>query len=211
MIGCAPTLPQSPPSTKDKPTKRFVSCNKVSDIPEGYTWSIPGYHDTVSSRSAQISITQVRGEPDQFTFCLDCPCPTSKSKAPTNLPVDQAKAGHNQRKAVIHFDHASTIIEAKQQAILNRLYQSLSEHEQLTVTGYTDDTAPGGRIENEVLARQRAQAVVDYLVSLGLDPKRVTIKASPLCCYIASNDTDTGRALNRRAEILISSSLSTQR
>ena len=211
VMGCASTLPQSPPSTKDKPAKRFVSCDKVSDIPEDYTWSIPGYHHTVSSRFSQFSITQVRGEPDQFTFCIDCPCPTSKSNAQANLPVDQAKATRNQRKAVIHFDHASVQIDAKQQATLKRLYQSLSEHEQLTITGYTDDTAPGGRIENEVLARQRAQAVVDYLVSLDLDPKRATIKASPLCCYIASNDTAAGRALNRRAEILISFSLSTQR
>ena len=210
-MGCASTLSQSPPSTKYKPAKRFVSCDNGADIPEDYPWSIPGYHDTVSTRSAQFSITQVRGEPNQFTSCIDCPCPTSKSKAQANLPVGEEKAVRNQRKAVIHFDHASVKIDAKQQAMLWRLYQSLSERSQLTITGYTDDTAPGGIIENEVLARQRAQAVVDYLIALGLDPKRVTIKASPLCCYIASNDSDAGRALNRRAEILISSSLSTQR
>ena len=211
MMGCASSPQQSQQPTKAEPTKQVKSCNKVSNIPEDYPWSIPGYHNTISKQAHQISIIQTRGEPDQFIFCDDCPCPTSKSKALANKSIGQKKATRNLRKVVIHFNNASAQIDVKQQATIKRLYQSLPDSYQLTITGYTDDTAPGGTVENEALAQQRAQAVLSYLVELGFDKNKATTKASPLCCYIAPNNTDAGRALNRRTEILISSSLSTQR
>ena len=210
-MGCASAPQQSQPLTKAEPNKQVTSCNEISNIPEDYPWSIPGYHNNVSKQAHQISIIQTRGEPNQFTFCDDCPCPTSKGKTLANKSIGQKKATRNLRKVVIHFNNASAQIDTKQQAKLTRLYQSLSDNYQLTITGYTDDTAPGGTVENKALAQQRAQAVLSYLIELGFDKDRASTKASPLCCYIAPNNTDAGRALNRRTEILIFSSISIQR
>lgn len=211
MMGCTSTPQQNQQPTNAEPTKQVARCEKISNIPDDYPWSIPGYHSTVSNQARQISITQTRGEPNQFKFCDDCPCPTSKSNIKASASIDQKKATRNLRKIVIQFDNASAQIDIKQQATLKRLFQSLPDSYQLTITGYTDDTAPGGTVENEVLAQQRAQAVFMHLVELGLDENKATTEASPLCCYIAPNNTDAGRALNRRTEILISYSLSTQR
>ena len=211
MMGCASSPQQSQPQTNAEPNEQVNSCNEIPNIPEDYPWSIPGYHNTVSKQAHHISIIQTRGEPNQFTFCDDCPCPTSKNKTQENKSIAQKEATRNLRKVVIHFNNASAQIDAKQQATLKRLYQSLPNNHQLTITGYTDDTAPGGTVENETLAQQRAQAVLSHLVELGFDKNKASTKASPLCCYIAPNNTDAGRALNRRTEILISSSISTQR
>ena len=55
---------------------------------------------------------------------------------------------------------------------------------------------------NEVLARNRALAVRDYLHQKQL-PEHTLIRVSfkGACCYVAANDTEEGRAANRRVEI----------
>ena len=54
----------------------------------------------------------------------------------------------------------------------------------------------------EVLARNRALAVRDYLREKTLsDRTLIRVSAKGVCCYVAGNDTDEGRAANRRVEI----------
>jgi OOP family OmpA-OmpF porin len=66
------------------------------------------------------------------------------------------------------------------------------------VSGHTDST---GKLNfNMKLSQQRAQAVVDHLVSLGLDASSLTATGYGPNRPIADNNTDQGRALNRRIE-----------
>lgn len=212
-MGCAST-PEPSSEQKATPVASAVNhCNKqISSVDDNYPWSIPGYHDTLTKQSAPFSITKTRGEPDQFIICSDCPCVTPKN-ATEHKPLkkkENARATSNLKKVVIRFEPASHVLRKQQQQRLTRSYQSLPEQYQLTITGYTDDTTPGGSITNESLALQRATVVFNFLVALGLDEDHATLKASPLCCYVAPNTTDSGRALNRRVEIIITS-LSTNR
>ena len=68
--------------------------------------------------------------------------------------------------------------------------------------GYTDDT---GRLEyNWELSRRRAEVAADYLYNnFGLGPDRVISMWYGAENPIASNDTEAGRAKNRRVEISI--------
>ena len=67
------------------------------------------------------------------------------------------------------------------------------------INGYTDSI---GKAEaNLILSQKRAQAVADFLVSQGIDRKRLEIIAHGEADPIASNTTATGRAQNRRVEI----------
>jgi outer membrane protein OmpA-like peptidoglycan-associated protein len=70
----------------------------------------------------------------------------------------------------------------------------------LEIRGRTDEL--GSAALNDVLARNRALAVRDYLRALHL-PEQTTIHVSAkgACCYVADNDTKEGRAANRRVEI----------
>lgn len=70
------------------------------------------------------------------------------------------------------------------------------------IQGHTDNM--GSADYNQRLSMRRAQAVVDYLVSkLGIEAKRLTPKGFGFTKPIASNDTDEGRAQNRRVEFFV--------
>lgn len=65
------------------------------------------------------------------------------------------------------------------------------------IAGHTDDT--GSEEANQVLSRERAQAVKDFLVEYyGIDPDRLVARGYGESRPVASNETEEGRARNRR-------------
>lgn len=71
----------------------------------------------------------------------------------------------------------------------------------IVVAGHTDDV--GDPAYNRTLSLERAQAVVDYLVQDGFDPEKLTAVGYGASQPRASNETDQGRAQNRRIEFRI--------
>ena len=71
----------------------------------------------------------------------------------------------------------------------------------IEVVGHTD--ADGEDAFNQALSEQRAQAVIDYLVRAGLPPSRFTAVGHGSTQPVAGNDTDEGKAQNRRIEFLV--------
>jgi OOP family OmpA-OmpF porin len=71
----------------------------------------------------------------------------------------------------------------------------------IVVEGHTDST--GVPADNLLLSRQRAAAVKNALVARGVSPDRITTKGYGQDRPIASNDTEQGRARNRRTEIVL--------
>ncbi len=71
------------------------------------------------------------------------------------------------------------------------------------VEGHTDDV--GDRAGNLTLSSRRAVAVGGWLVSHGVEAGRITTEGLGPDRHIAPNDTDEGRALNRRVEVHYSS------
>jgi outer membrane protein OmpA-like peptidoglycan-associated protein len=87
--------------------------------------------------------------------------------------------------------------------VLDKLAQTLGEYNKtvIQVAGHTDSI--GTKAYNMKLSTERADSVKSYLVGRGVPASRlVTIGAGP-DYPIASNDTDAGRAENRRVEITI--------
>jgi len=165
-----------------------------------------------TEQSLTLGIAQVRGTPNHFLVCADCPATTQKtevrktaSRSMTRPVVNVVKQQRIPQKLVVHFDHASSILRDADRDALDRFVNTLPASYRLTVTGYTDNTNAGGSIANETLAQQRAQSVMNFLNEKGVDKIDITLKASSLCCYVASNTTESGRAKNRRAEIIVTS------
>jgi OOP family OmpA-OmpF porin len=70
----------------------------------------------------------------------------------------------------------------------------------LEISGHTDNT--GDKDHNMALSEARAKAVVDVLVKkYGIDPARLEAKGYGDTMPVASNDTEDGRAKNRRVEL----------
>lgn len=74
----------------------------------------------------------------------------------------------------------------------------------IEVMGFTDNT--GSYQVNERVANGRADAVKTYLINSGIAPSRIAAKGVPMADYVASNDTEAGRAQNRRVEVFITAS-----
>jgi len=72
---------------------------------------------------------------------------------------------------------------------------------QLVIAGYTDDT--GADDYNQALSERRADAVEGYLLDSQVIPQRLSAVGYGERMPVASNETETGRQLNRRVEITI--------
>lgn len=97
------------------------------------------------------------------------------------------------------FDKASLQPEGKQR--LKKLQTELqnAKVDSIIATGHTDST--GKASYNQKLSIRRAQAVKDYLVSVGLPADRIFIEGKGATQPIASNKTLQGRARNRRVDV----------
>jgi outer membrane protein OmpA-like peptidoglycan-associated protein len=71
----------------------------------------------------------------------------------------------------------------------------------LAVEGHTDST--GSAQHNQSLSENRAGSVDRYLTGAGVSPDRISSAGYGKTQPVASNDTDSGRRLNRRVDIII--------
>jgi outer membrane protein OmpA-like peptidoglycan-associated protein len=71
----------------------------------------------------------------------------------------------------------------------------------ILISGFTDNV--GKPADNLKLSTGRAVAVVNYLVAKGLKKERLSFKGFGETKPIATNDTEGGRALNRRTELSV--------
>ncbi len=105
--------------------------------------------------------------------------------------------------AAITFAVGSYAIEPRFQSTLREVAQTLriDNRTYVDVLGHTD--ASGSDASNQALSLSRAQAVANYLKSRGVNAARVAVKGYGESAPIASNDSEEGRAQNRRIEIRV--------
>lgn len=105
--------------------------------------------------------------------------------------------------AGITFDFNSYSVRPEFQATLNEVASTLAAYPQtyVDVLGHTDSV--GSDAYNQTLSEQRAQAVASYLTARGVNTARIATRGYGETMPIASNDTDAGRAQNRRVEIKV--------
>ena len=103
----------------------------------------------------------------------------------------------------ILFDVGSAELSADATQTLTDLNRVLKKYpkNRIVVQGYTDST--GSDEYNKTLSEQRAKAVYDYLVANGLKTLSINYVGYGKLNPIASNDTEAGRAKNRRVVLAI--------
>ena len=102
----------------------------------------------------------------------------------------------------ITFDVGKATIKPESMGEINRIVQLMNENPTLkfSVEGHTDST--GNPTSNQTLSEQRSQAIVAKLVELGIAQDRLTAVGKGQNSPIADNNTDEGRAKNRRVEFV---------
>ena len=86
---------------------------------------------------------------------------------------------------------------------LNRLVQLLEQNIDLhiQINGHTDNI--GDEDDNQLLSKNRAKSVTDFLVKAGINKKRLSSKGHGESQPIADNKDETGRSKNRRTSFKI--------
>ena len=116
------------------------------------------------------------------------------------IPIAAGKA-FALRNILFELDQSNLLPESEKEltALLRMLEDNLDLN--ATIIGHTDNQ--GGRAYNQRLSEARAAAVLSWLVEHGVQPTRLTSEGRGMDKPVASNDTDAGRALNRRTEVLL--------
>jgi outer membrane protein OmpA-like peptidoglycan-associated protein len=79
--------------------------------------------------------------------------------------------------------------------------QELARAVYIEVIGHTDDV--GDKKDNQKLSQQRANTIRANLVAAGVDPGKIMTVGAGSSQPIASNQTEEGRAQNRRVEVIV--------
>lgn len=101
----------------------------------------------------------------------------------------------------VHFDTESSELDAAAQHKLDEAAQTLARHPDLKIeiAGHADSRGPADY--NLGLSERRAEAVRRYLEQKGIESARMTVRGYGESQPVASNDTATGQAENRRVEL----------
>ena len=103
----------------------------------------------------------------------------------------------------ILFDFNSSTLKSNAKTNIAKLVETLNKEPdtEILVLGHTDNV--GTLAANQKVSEARAKAVRDYAVAQGLSGSRVSTEGKNFGEPIASNDSETGRAENRRVEVVI--------
>jgi OOP family OmpA-OmpF porin len=123
--------------------------------------------------------------------------------APVDAGVCQQLFSDLLAKGRIRFESGRAAIDPDSAGLLDRLIETASRcpTSNIEIAGHTD--ADGEDASNQVLSEKRAQAVNDYLVKAGLPASRFIATGYGSTQPIASNDTDEGKAQNRRIDFVV--------
>ncbi|MEN9797159.1 MAG: hypothetical protein RL653_855, partial [Pseudomonadota bacterium] len=128
-----------------------------------------------------------------------CPAEAGTAALQGCKPKVELKAGVIQINESVFFAVNKDVIDEKSYGLLDSVAEVLKSHAEIKkvqVEGHTD--ASGNAGANMTLSSKRAAAVVKYLVGKGVEKARLSSKGFGGTKPIADNETDEGKAKNRR-------------
>lgn len=120
-----------------------------------------------------------------------------------DIPLEPIEANAKVILKNVFFDTKKTDLKPQSIAELDNVVMLMNENPnmKILISGFTDNI--GKPPDNLKLSQGRAISVVDYLVKNSIDKGRLTYKGFGETNPIASNETEQGRALNRRTEMSV--------
>lgn len=124
---------------------------------------------------------------------------------PANVDVDlqPVELGKAYRMKDIYYESNSAELTQDSKKVLDEFIDFLNENPRIKVSiqGHTDNL--GSDASNLLLSNNRAKSVYEYLVQKGISASRLSYKGFGESVPVSENDTEVGRALNRRTEFLV--------
>ena len=119
------------------------------------------------------------------------------------IPMSAIEIGNTSILRNIFFDTGKYALLSQSKVELEKLIDFLQKNApvKIEIGGHTDSV--GGQDMNQKLSENRARSVYHYLVENGIDDSRLSYRGYGFTVPIASNETEEGRAKNRRTEFKI--------
>ena len=120
-----------------------------------------------------------------------------------DIPLAEIKKGESIVLRNIFFETNEFNLRPESTQELERLVRMMRENPsiEIEISGHTDNV--GSASFNQRLSENRAKAVYDFLITRGISSNRLRFAGYGMSRPIAPNDTEEGRAQNRRTEIQI--------
>jgi outer membrane protein OmpA-like peptidoglycan-associated protein len=154
-------------------------------------------------------LVELNAKLDKILSKLETEEEINKIEIPASTTLGKLQSGRTLILRNIFFDYNRSSLRSRSRHELRKLFEFMDENPSVNieVSGHTD--SKGDDDYNMRLSRERAQAVVDYLVRNGISSKRLSAVGYGETRPIARNenadgsDNAVGRQLNRRIEISI--------
>ena len=190
-------------------------------------WSKPGYELEGTRKFSGFEIKATLGVPFSVFKKKAAPAPTPVTVTPAPQPKPEPKPVVKEKPCytleeindmmlrgepvegkticavdAINFDFGKSTIKRESHDYLNKLANTLIRtNAKIEVKGHTDNV--GTEEFNMKLSKDRAKAVMDYLISRGVNKNKLTYSYYGMSRPLTTNDTEEGRTMNRRVEFEI--------
>ncbi len=154
---------------------------------KGMNYSFEALADNYMSQSYNIDLTQLK----------------NSKIVKQDIELTPILEGESLRLNIIFFETASYELKPESYLELDKLVSILQNNKKMKIEiqGYTDNV--GKDQYNLNLSKNRAKSVVDYLLLKNISSARLSFKGYGKEQPVADNNTEEGRALNRRVEMKI--------
>ena len=128
---------------------------------------------------------------------------TLDSPKKLNLQLKKTEVGQSYKLNNILFSTSSSELNAQDKNILSDFaeYLKLNQELKVSILGHTDNA--GNPADNLILSAARAKSVFDFLTQCNIAKIRLSFKGYGETKPVDSNDSEEGKALNRRTEFVI--------
>ena len=171
----------------------------------GLLWLFRNIGGRAREGARQVTTTTENAQPSPPPPVAAVSAPTAPVKSPLErfLADGSQNAPHTFVFDHLNFESASTQLTPGSQGTVTSLSQTLKAYPnaQVRLSGHTDNT--GARAANQKLSLDRANAVKEMLVTGGIASERIATNGYGQDRPIAPNDTEEGRARNRRTELTV--------
>jgi len=189
--------------TDQKIKKAKVAISLKRDRATQYSLTAPEgkYEQNISSLGWYLFTTSAEG----YLNSTDSVEVASAEVTPIikNLFLTPIEVGLTVRLKNIYFDFDKATLKSESFVELDKVVDFLKSNPSVSIeiSGHTD--SKGSDTYNENLSQGRSQSVVDYIIGQGIDSSRLEAHGYGEAKPIDSNDTEEGRANNRRVEFTV--------
>jgi len=166
--------------------------------------SLHRYNDSqVIKLSRYIKHLEKLDSLNTFAIAMEAKKRADDSIAKTNVVVIKDQKEIDKYEKLIYFNFDSSTLKTESFGPLDEAVKILKNYPNLTfvIEGHTDSIGPVAYNLN--LSRERAKSVMNYFISKGIPASRISAVGYGEEKPVATNETEQGRAQNRRVEIRV--------